>query len=384
VICECGERMQSRGLRSKSLLTLLGPVDFQRSMFRCESCGAARYPGDEWLDVVGTSRSPGLRRMMARAGSRSTFKEAREDLKIYAGIQVSPKDVERVAEGVGEDIETWAKKERDQQMARAELPEIGPEIPLLYISFDGTGIPMIPKAVHGRRGKQKDGSARTREVKLGCVFTQTTTGAEGKPIRDPGSTTFVGAIETAEEFGDRIYAEAVRRGLHRAQRVVVIGDGAVWIRNLVEKHFPGAIQILDLYHAREHLADLAKLLIPDDPERSEAMREYCWDLLDNGEVERILTRARAYRPTNAEILEKVEQEIAYLETNCSRMRYAEYRQAGFFVGSGVIEAGCKSVIGQRLKRSGMEWSLRGANAIIALRCNLVSGRFEDYWEERVA
>lgn len=384
VICPCGSKMRSHGLRHKPLVTLLGTVEFQRSMFRCFDCGAIRYPGDEVLDVIGTSRSPGLRRLMARAGSQSTFNEGREDLRIYAGLKVSTKDVERVAERVGEDIEVWSAQERREQLARASIPEIGPAIEVLYISFDGTGVPMIPAAVRGRRGKQKDGSARTREVKLGCVFTQTTTDERGRPVRDPASTSFVGAIETAEVFGHRIYAEAVRRGLNRAKRVVVLGDGAAWIHNLVQMHFPGATQILDLYHAREHLSDLAKLAISDDTPRAVALREDWWKQLDHGGISRILRGARAYRPEDTEIRQRIDQEIAYFQTNRERMNYAKFRRQGLFVGSGVIEAGCKTVIGQRLKRSGMEWSVRGANAIIALRCNIISNRFEDYWEQRAA
>ena len=384
VDCSCGERMSSRGLRSKPLVTLLGSVEFRRTMLRCKACGAVRYPGDEALDVVGTSRSPGVRRLMARAGSQSTFKEGREDLRIFAGIEVSPKDVERVAEKVGEEIEEWTAEERRQLTARAELPEIGPPIDTLYVCFDGTGVPMIPSARRGRKGKQPDGSARTREAKLGCVFTQTTVDKNGRPVRDPASTTFVGAIETAEQFGHRIYAEAVRRGLNRARRVVVIADGAAWIHNLVQIHFPKATQVLDLYHAREHLSDLSKLVAPDDPKRAAALRERWWSQLDKDEISKILLRARAYRPEEPEIRKRIDQEIGYFETNRKRMSYARYRQEGLFVGSGVIEAGCKTVIGQRLKRSGMEWSVRGANAIIALRCNLISGRFEDYWEQRVA
>lgn len=385
LLCECGGRMESRGLRSKPLLTILGPVAFRRSLFQCPQCHATRYPGDELLDVVETSRSPGLRRMMARAGSRSTFKDGRDDLAIYAGIQVSAKDVERVAERVGEEVEDWTRSQRGPLIASAALPQIGPKIPTLYISFDGTGVPMIPAAVQGRRGKQADGSARTREAKLGCVFTQTTTDPDGFPVRDPGSTTFVGAIETADEFGWRLYAEALRRGLLRAHRVVVLGDGALWIRHLVELHFPQALQIIDLYHAREHLSSLCKLLYPHDPERAQRLRNRWWKLLDQGKIQRILCRARAYLPTDDKVRRQfAELEIGYFEANRSRMQYQAYRKAGLFIGSGVVEAGCKTVIGHRLKQSGMEWSLRGANAILALRCSIISDRFEDYWEQRAA
>jgi hypothetical protein len=254
----------------------------------------------------------------------------------------------------------------------------------MYISYDGTGIPMTRAELAGRRGKQPDGSARTREAKLGCVFTQSTHNEEGYPIRDPDSTTFVGAIETAEAFGWRIYAEAVRRGLYNAQRVIVLGDGAEWIKGIAEMHFPQALQIVDLYHARQHVASLAKMLFPDDESAADQQREFWWDDLDAGEIEKIVREARLLLPRRSPRRHSILTEIGYLNKNRDRMAYAEYRRHHLFVGSGVVEAGCKAVIGQRMKQSGMEWSLRGANAILALRCMLVSGRLEDYWESRAA
>ena len=165
-------------------------------MFQCPACQATRYPGDEVLDVVETTRSPGLRRMMARAGSKSTFKEGREDLKVYAGIEVSAKDVERVAERIGQQTEAWASQEREAILQQSETVQSEKTLPLLYISYDGTGVPMTKTELVGHKGKQGDGSAKTREAKLGCIFTQTTTDVKGFPVRDPGSTSFVGAIET--------------------------------------------------------------------------------------------------------------------------------------------------------------------------------------------
>ena len=379
--------MQSRGLKDKELLTILGPVAWARSMFVCAACGAVRYPGDEELDVVNTTRSPGVRRMMARAGSKDTFKEGRGDLKVYAGIDVSAKDVERVAEGIGESIEVWQSTERAVLMKSAEQEGVLhlKTIPVMYVEYDGTGVPMTKAELVGRRGKQEDGSAKTREAKLGCVFTQTTPDADGFPIRDPNSTTFVGAIETAEKCGERIYAEALRRGLHNAKQVVVLGDGALWVRGIAEHHFPGAIQIVDLYHAREHVTDLCKLLFGANEKQVVHHRIRWWADLDAGRVEKIADEARQKKmPTEAKQLKKVENEIDYLHGNRDRMRYAAFRKRGLFVGSGVIEAGCGSVIGNRLKRSGMEWSERGANAVIALRCLITSGRFEDYWESRAS
>ena len=241
---------------------------------------------------------------------------------------------------------------------------------------------MTPEELKGRRGKQADGSAKTREAKLGCVFTQTTTDVKGFPVRDPDSTSFVGAIESAEDFGWRIYGEAIRRGLTQAKQVVVLGDGAEWIKNLAQMHFPEAMFIIDLYHARQHVSELCKTLFARNEKKIRDQRIRWWTDLDDGKVEKIIRQGQQHLPQGAEAKKKAEVEIHYLEKNAEYMRYADFRAQGLFVGSGVVEAGCKNLIGQRLKQSGMEWSVRGANAIISLRCSLTSGRFEDYWESR--
>lgn len=383
VICSCGQPMESLGLRDKTLTTILGMVPYRRSLYQCPDCDKTRYPGDEALDVVGTTRSPGLRRMMARAGSQSTFKEGRDDLRVYAGLEVSAKDVERVAETVGREMETWSKQERKEVLA--QKPPMSPvkTIPVMYVSYDGTGVPMTRRELSGRRGKQADGSAKTREVKLGCVFTQTALDKRGFPVRDPESTSFVGGIERSVEFGWRIYGEAVRRGLYHAQEVVILGDAAEWIHSIKEEHFPGAHQIVDLYHAREHVAALCKHLFGEEGRAFVRHRIRWWTLLDEGKVEKIVCQATHALSLNPEAQPKAQVEIAFLDRHKEMMRYADFRRRGFFVGSGVIEAGCKTIIASRMKQSGMEWSLRGANAIISLRCVIKSGRLEDYWESRV-
>ncbi len=382
VVCVCGLPMKSLGLKDKLLMTILGKVPYRRSMFQCPACGATRYPGDEELDVDGTTRSPGLRRMMARAGSQSTFKEGREDLRVYAGIEVSVKDVERVAETIGQNMETWSREEGKQVLTLAPPMPVVKTIRVMYVCYDGTGVPMTRTELAGRKGKQADGSALTREAKLGCVFTQTTTDEKGFAVRDPESTSFVGAIESSDDFGWRIYTEAVRRSLYSAKQVVVLGDAAEWIRSIKEEHFPNAIQIVDLYHAREHVSWLCKHLFCEDAKALVRHRIRWWTELDEGKVEKIIQQANQKLPVNSEAREKAEAEIAFLDKHKQFMRYADFRKRGFFVGSGVMEAGCKTVIGLRMKQSGMEWSLRGANAIISLRCVVKSGRLEDYWESR--
>jgi len=321
--------------------------------------------------------------MMARAGSQSTFKDGRDDLRIYAGLEVSAKDVERVAERIGQEMESWSQEERERMLAQ-DGPEPEKDIPLMYISYDGTGVPMRPEELIGIKGKQADGVAKTREAKLGCLFTQTALDEDGSPIRDPESTTFVGAIETAEAFGWRIYGEAWRRGLARTQRVVILADGAEWVKNLAEMHFPQALLIIDLYHAREHISGLCRTLFGSNEKKMERHRQHWWALLDEGKVETILSQAWRFLPEEPDLKKAAVAVIRYLNKNKERMRYNVFRAQGLFVGSGVVEAGCKTVVGQRLKQSGMEWTLRGANAIIALRCVMKSNRLEDYWESRAA
>ena len=384
VLCRCGRRMESRGIQRKELMTILGPVAYDRSRFQCPSCQTTRYPGDETMDVEGTTRSPGLRRMMARAGSQSTFKDGRDDLLIYAGLKVSAKDVERVAEGIGQQMDAWSERERQETPGREDHPEPEKNIPVMYVSYDGTGVPMTRPELAGVKGKQPDGTAKTREAKLGCVFIQTSVDEEGFPVRDPDTTSFVGAIETAERFGRRIYGEARRRGVAGARKVVVLGDGAEWIKNLAEMHFPKAILIIDLYHAREHVSNLCRILFGSNEKKLGRQRLRWWADLDAGKVEIIIRQARRHLSDDPELKKSAEAEIHYLEKNTERMRYAQFRAQSLFVGSGVVEAGCKTVIGQRLKQSGMEWTRRGANAIIALRCVMKSNRLEDYWESRAA
>jgi len=370
--------MRSRGIRAKKLISVLGPLSFARSLFRCPACGKSAFPADRLLGVEHTSFSPGVRRWMARAGSRTSFVEAEEDLNTYTGVSLDRRDIERIAEDIGRQIDIW-QAEQNQQLLRNPPPETAP-IPILYVSFDGTAVPMRKKELRGRRGKAKDGKAKGREVKLGCVFTQTATNEDGYPVRDENSTTYVGAIESSSFFGQRIYAEALRRGLNRTQKLVALTDGAAYNRTIIQEHFPDAIHIIDLYHAREHLHALHQLLCPADSRRLDQWSDW----LDVGKVTTLLNNARGLLPRSGKRRKEALKEIRYFAKNAPAMRYAKFRAQGLFIGSGVIEAGCRTLIGKRLKQSGMFWSLRGANAIIASRCCQFSRRFEDFWESLAA
>jgi hypothetical protein len=383
VPCRCGQRAPFHQMRPKRVLTVVGPIIVERPYYVCSHCHRGKSPRDEELDIQGTACSPGVRRMMALVGSESSFDGGRQQLELLAGLEVTAKAVERHAEAIGADI---AKGELDKvgRVVQLELPEIlGPAVPLLYIEIDGTQVPVVRAETEGRAGRIDGQPARTREAKLGCVFTQTNPDEQGRPVRDEASTTYSGAIETAEEFGRRIYTEAWERGWSRAAKKVLLGDGANWIWNIGDQHFPGAIQIVDIWHAREHVWDLAAQLFPAEEKQRQRWAKNRIQQLDAGRIEALVEQLRAHPARKPKIREILRTEAEYFESNKKRMRYPSFRKLGFFIGSGVIEAGCKTVIGSRLKQSGMFWTVRGANAIIALRCNRLSRKFEDYWESRL-
>ena len=307
VPCPCGHSAHYKELRSKTLLTVLGPVQLSRPYYLCAHCSKGQYPADAELGVAGLESSPGVRRMEAVVGREMPFAPACEPMKLLAGLDVTAKAIERAAEAIGAEI---ARRD-EQDIGRAKqlvLPVVSKQnIPKMYVLMDGVQVPVVAAETEGRTGRTEGQRARTRECKLGCVFTQATVDKEGWPIRDPDSTSYVGAIETAEEFGFRIYTEAWRRGWQWATIKVVIGDGAVRIWNLALKrsahqHFPGAIEIVDLYHARQHLWKIAALLHPQDTGAKKLWMIPMQDLLDDGSIEPLVTHLREIAAAHADTI----------------------------------------------------------------------------------
>ena len=378
---DCGAAHQAEfvSYRDKNLDTVLGPVTLRRAYYHCGDCGHGMVPRDDELGVAGASLSPGLRAMVARAGATVPFAKAADLLASLAGVALTTKRVERSAEADGQALAAIGDAEAAAVLA-GQLTPLGPTTPVakLYVAIDGTGVPTVPADTAGRAGKYPDGRARTREVKLGVLFTQTSVDQDGYPVRDPGSSSYLSTLQPVEHFGALVYTEARRRGSTQAQQVVVLGDGAPWIWNLANQHFPGATQIVDLYHAREHCHALGALVAPVLGEDHASWLADRLDDLDHGDIAALVTAGRDLDLTDG-TREALDKALGYFQTNAARMRYAEFRELGHFVGSGAVEAGCKAVIGQRLKLSGMRWTVRGAAGIATLRCQEASGRWDEVW-----
>jgi hypothetical protein len=375
---DCGDGHQARfvGYRDKHLDTVLGPINLHRAYYHCAECGTGVVPRDDEVGVTGVSMSPGLRAMVARVAAATPFAKAAALLAELAGVELSTKRVERSGETDGEALQAGIAA-RAAAMAAGTVTPLRPTgvIDKLYVAVDGTGVPSVPAATDGRPGKSPDGKAQTREAKLGVVFTQSKLDDDGHPVRDQASSSYVATMEPVATFASLIDAEAARRGSAKARQVIVLGDGAAWIWNLAAHHFPTATHIVDLYHAREHLHELGALVaatLGDDAPHwlAERLAE-----LDRGDINALVAAARGLTLADAKAVE-VEKALGYFETNISRMRYAHFRAQGLFVGSGAIEAGCRSVVAQRLKLSGMRWTTRGASAILGLRCEEASGRWD--------
>ncbi len=379
--CGAGHQVAFTGYRDKNIDTVLGVITIRRAWYHCASCGHGFAPRDRELGTAGQTMSPGLRKMTARAAAAVPFASAARLISDLAGITLTGRRAGRRAEADGQAAAAVIQA-RAEAIDAGKLAVLPPEAPLpdmLYVAIDGTGVPMIAAETAGRAGKGEDGRARTREVKMAAAFTQTTIDDDGYPVRDPGSSSYLATFAPAAGFGILMAAEARRRGAGRIRQLTILGDGAPWIWNLATRHFPAATQIADLYHAREHvheLANLAARLLAGH--RDEWLAERLAEL-DNGDVPGLLAAGRSLQFSGSLAGER-DKALHYFQANATRMHYAWYRSLGLFVGSGVVEAGCKSVIGQRLKLSGMKWTEHGATGILTLRCQQASDRWEETWQ----
>ena len=376
VPCGNGHAAEFVNYRDKVIDTVLGPVTLNRAWYHCAACRHGFAPRDIELGVAGTSLSPGLTAMNDKAAAAGPFAGAAGLLEDLAGVRLTAKRVERAAEASGAAV-AEAVRERSGLIASRKVRPMppSPRPGKLYGVIDGTGVPMTARETAGRAGKGEDGRARTREVKLAVFFTQDKVDDEGYPVRDRDSSSYIATFEPASVFGDLVKAEGIRRGAEHVRQFTILGDGAPWIWNIATSKFPEATQIVDLFHAREHLHDLARHLEFMLGDRKDEWLAARLEDLDYGDIDGICAAARVF-PLEGIKKDELDTALGYFENNAPRMRYHWFRSRGLFTGSGVVEAGCKSVIGQRLKQAGMHWTQDGADAIIALRCREASSTWE--------
>jgi hypothetical protein len=382
VPCGQGHEAEFVSYRDKLIDTVLGLVTLTRAWYHCAECKHGLAPRDAELGVAGASMSPGLAAMNDLAAAAGPFAGAARLLEELAGVRLDARRVGRAAEASGTAVAA-AGRERAALIAARKLVPLPPS-PLpdkLYAVIDGTGVPMTGRETAGQQGKGEDGRARTREVKLGVFFTQDKLDEDGYPVRDRATTSIIATFEPAAAFGNLVKAEGIRRGADHVRQLTVLGDGAAWIWGIATDKFPEATQIVDLYHAREHLHSLTRSLEFMLLDRKDEWLAARLEDLDYGYIDGIEAAVRKY-PLEGVKKDEVEKELGYFLNNAPRMRYHWFRSRGLFVGSGVVEASCKTVVAQRLKQAGMHWTVAGADAIIALRCKEASSQWEANYDHR--
>jgi hypothetical protein len=365
---------QRKGREPLEVRGIFGKFTLQRTYYYHPGKKQGHYPADAALGLEG-GYTPALARLLCLEGADETsYQKAQTHLRETGGIEVSARQIQRVVQDVGGGAQAWQQREATPGHCDA---------PIMYISADATGVPMRKEELAGRAGKQPDGTAKTRMAYLGCVFTQHRRDEKGRPVRDWESTTYLSSVGPLEDFGPSLRQEALRRGLGQVPLSVLLVDGAPGLGHMGQQNFCAAIQIVDFYHAMEHAGKVLEALLgaKSHPDYRARLRRWAKRLLRNG-VEKLIAETRQECAGKPEA-QTVEKELAYFVRNVERMQYGTFRRRGFFIGSGVIEAGCKTIIGARCKQSGMFWGQPGAENVLALRCIHASRRLNEFWKERL-
>lgn len=347
-ICECGGMARYVRDYEKRVISVHGERKIVRSYYHCGSCGKGSCPVDRTLGLDGGCTTIAVRAKIARLAALVPFGRCSVELGHLCGIKVSPRTVERVAELVGSQIgNEAAQAEAHVLSGLAEEPELAPE--RLYVTVDGAMAPM------------RDG---WRECKVGAVYEASTNSNGDAVARD---VEHVGTFGNAEAIGDKLYALAFRRGVERCGDVVALGDGGRWIWKQAKDNFPNATQILDFYHAAEHLSEVAKAWYgAQTPKADKWLEDRCGDFLE-GRHETVMRSIRAWKPVEEQDIKTKQDNLGYFKRNRERMRYDEYRAKQMHIGSGIAESSCKCLVQARLKQSGMRWTQTGAESMLQLR-----------------
>ena len=365
---EAGER--NAGNHGKRIVTLFGELpEIRRTYYWNEDSHSGHYPFDDRLGLVGRY-TPAAADEMARCAVSHPYKDAAEAFSRCHAFKVSPDTIREIVGMLYDESSAFAKGsgggERDACDEKAGIA---------CVMADGTGMPMRKECLKGAKGK--DGRARTREVKAGAIFVASKT-KDNEPHRDLDTTTYVATTHRREKFGKYLRSEFDRRFSREPDTVLYITDGGKWLHSIHESEFPFAVEILDVYHAVEHLKPLlAGLGIKENSKEWKYRHHYWSECIKAGKVQNVLDYI--WKNMRARLGKDAMREYKYYRSNAGRMKYDEYRANGWFIGSGVIESGCKTVVGQRFKQSGMIWSLKGAKALLPLRTLYKSNRLEQFF-----
>lgn len=406
----CGHQQQLVGYRPKQVLTLLGKITFKRAYYQCvveeeraevsgqQGCTHGEAPADRLWGVQGRRTSAGVQQAVSYLCASSTLEEAAANFSRLLPLQMSARQALNLVQPLGEALQQqedeqvralWdqaGQARTTSQPAEADQQE---HIERLYIELDGVLARLRRGSVPLEQQERKRKGDVYREVKVGAVF-EASRGPErselapGVFVDQAGHKHYVARRGKAEDFGKLLYTLAVTHGLERTHQLVVLGDGAAWIWRLVAEHFPGAVQIVDIWHAQEHVWKVARAVFGANTPQASAWAEHACSLLVAGKIEELVEEIVVLPPVPPEpgtsrSVPDIERD--YFISNAARMRYPAFRAQGMHLGSGIAEAGCKTVVSTRAKRSGMRWTPEGLDAVLAVRTAVLNDTYDAFCEQ---
>lgn len=377
--CACGGAARYRYKRQGTLLTHFGRVRYRRSYYVCDSCHQGRYPLDEALQIEPGKVSARLSSELAMLGVQTAFGEAAKLVKALLLIDVSPTTIQQETHRFGEyqqgREQAWEVAANDRvHLNERQRSLAGPA--RLYGSLDGVIVPV---------------DEEWRELKVGCWYEvkpskqrrRSEAAVESERLRAAQMHYFCD-FATASDFGAQVWTTGYAAQADRAEEVVFVADGAAWIWNLVEHHFPKAVQIVDWYHAVAYLSPIVHASFGVKDAQGKAWFKRVRKLLWNGQVKRVMQNCIRLQKRVPAASESIQKALTYFANNAQRMDYARLRQAGYFIGSGTIESACKQIGTHRLKRAGARWSQQGALLVAKARAAWLSGQWSQLLSQRVA
>ena len=363
--CRCGGKAKFINNRPKTITTLLFDIRLRRAYYHCARCGTGHVPLDEVLDVEGSTFSPGSREAICLLDAQRSFETGKDLLERLSGVRMHEDEGRLLTHEKGRELEQQTQEEIASvwKPKKPKPREVVKDAQRLYFSPDGTTVPTKEK---------------WKEAKMGTVFTT------GVPCvgQDPERihTRYAATMGDSEDIWRRLYVEALKIGLVEKTEVVVVADGAHWIWGWAETSLPqNRVEIIDFYHASEKLWEVSRAVFGEGVPRGQLWARRWKEKLYEGKVGECLGALRRLRPETEDGREEVRKTIGYFQNNRRRMRYDQFRQAGYFIGSGVTESGCKHLVGQRLKQAGMRWAVEGAQSMLQIRAAYLNGRWDSLW-----
>lgn len=361
----CGERWAVQSWRERTVTTTCGTITLERPWYHCGRCRHGWSPTDATWGLAGRERiSAGLADWLIDLGASTSFADARRELGKLTGLDVAAETIRQYTERRGAALEAADQEAaRGVEATRAAVDPIAPTPGNLVVETDGV-------TVRYRSG--------WHEVKLGLVG--------GQVDGELRALSYVGARETAEAFGPRLLAEAARRGalevvgwegpgesLATLRRVAVLGDGAPWIWTLAAEHFGERVEIVDFYHAAEHVWAIAHALYGEGSVLAARWAHFATLALEYEGAAGLLPHLEVHT-ASPEATAILHRERRYFRTHAARMDYPSFRAQGLPLGSGAVESAAKHLVQLRMKRAGARWSDEGGKGVLAVRCRLVSHR----------